>query len=217
MRPIGATTVPSSRRWRRRWALLALFLLLLGLLYGTRFALLGAAGRFLVRSDALARADAIYVLGGAPVERGMEGARLLAEGWAPKLFFTGEGIDQVLACYGITQTEADMSMHVALGEGAPLERLHPLRVATSTFEEAEAIRQEAGIRHQDTIIVVTTEFHTRRVKGVFAKAFADSGVTVLVHGASSMRYDAKRWWDSEEGLIMVNNEYMKLLYYALMH
>jgi hypothetical protein len=28
-------------------------------------------------------------------------------------------------------------------------------------------------------------------------------------------YDPERWWDTEEGLLMVNNEYVKLLYYAL--
>jgi hypothetical protein len=33
--------------------------------------------------------------------------------------------------------------------------------------------------------------------------------------ANSLVYDSDSWWTSEEGLLMVNNEYVKLLYYLV--
>lgn len=63
--------------------------------------------------------------------------------------------------------------------------------------------------------MVSTEFHLRRVRWVFRRNFKGTGITVLVQPAQSRRYDAARWWASEEGLLMVNNEYVKLAYYLL--
>ena len=68
-----------------------------------------------------------------------------------------------------------------------------------------------------TIVVITTDLHTRRVKRVFAKRFEGSGINVLVNAAPSSEYDPEHWWDSEPGLLMVNNEYVKTLYYFLKH
>lgn len=50
---------------------------------------------------------------------------------------------------------------------------------------------------------------------MFRQRFAGSGINVLVHAVPSSEYDAKLWWRSEEGLLMVNNEYVKALYYAI--
>jgi len=38
-----------------------------------------------------------------------------------------------------------------------------------------------------------------------------------VQAAPSSEYDVNAWWNSEQGLLMVNNEYVKTLYYLLKH
>jgi hypothetical protein len=38
---------------------------------------------------------------------------------------------------------------------------------------------------------------------------------VIVRGADPIPYKIKGWWKYEKGMIMVNNEYMKLVYYGL--
>lgn len=190
-------------------------LLLMG--WFLRIPLLKGLGGFLIHDDPLSHADAIYVLGGSPVERGEEGARLVLAGYATRAVFTGEPRNELLEAFGIDSSEAGLGMHIAEQHGLTAERVEGLHQGTSTAEEAQAVRAHAERIGADTIIVVTTEFHTRRVSRVFRRAFRGTGTVVLVRAARSNRYDADRWWDSEEGLIMVNNEYMKLLYYAFKH
>jgi hypothetical protein len=48
-------------------------------------------GRWLVREDTLARADALYVLGGSVGERPVEAGDLFLAGWAPSSPSTAGG------------------------------------------------------------------------------------------------------------------------------
>lgn len=201
-------------RWTiRLFALLGLLLLA----WVFRVPVFKSIGSFLIHEDPLAHADAIYVLGGSPVERASEGARLVQSGYAPLAVFTGEPSNELLEAFGIDSSEAGLGMYIAHRQGLSIERMEELRKGTSTAEEAEAVRAHAGGIGADTIMVVTTEFHSRRVSRVFRRAFRGSDTVVLVRTARSNRYDAERWWESEEGMIMVNNEYMKLLYYLFRH
>lgn len=206
-----------SRPASRRFAILAALMVLLLAGWLCRTALLRATGRFLIREDALVQADAIYVLGGSPEDRTMEAMRLQQEGWAPRIICTGETVNDLLLLHGIARTEAALGRDVAHREGFPPEQLELLERGTSTFEEALAVLGHAHGRGYDTVMVVTTDFHTRRVGQVFRKRLGPAGITVVVRAARSARYDADRWWTSEDGLIMVNNEIMKLGWYALRH
>lgn len=201
-----------------RWTLRLLALALVGLLLWIfRLPLLRQAGSFLIREDQLAHADLLYVLGGSPMERAAEGARLVREGYAPRAVFTGSLPNELMQLFGIDSTEAGIGMHVADLAGLEHSRMEALNEGTSTAEEAAAVLAHASVHGADTIIVVTTEFHSRRVGQVFRKAFRGTSTVLIVRAARSQRYDADQWWRSEEGMIMVNNEYMKLLYYAVKH
>ncbi len=214
-----ASVTPS--RWKRllRWWGLraAVVLALCALGWALRHPIARGIGAFLIQEDALAQADALYVLGGSPVERAAEGARLVRAGFAPVAVFTGAPVNEQLAAFGIDSCEAGIGAAIALASGLATDRCVILRAGTSTQEEAAAIRGHAASIGADTVIVVTTEFHTRRVSRVMRKALRGTGITAIVRGARSHRYDADRWWASEEGLIMVNNECVKLLYYTLKH
>ncbi|MBL7982091.1 MAG: YdcF family protein [Flavobacteriales bacterium] len=198
----------------RLWKVgLAVFFVVI--LWSAREAILRDMGRLLIKEDELMHADLIYALGGAPLERGQELAALLAKGSAPMGVTTGGNPSHSLQAYGMDVLETELTRQAALRVGADQQQLDTLARGTSTWEEAAHVLADARSRGADTIIVVTTEFHTRRVGRVFRKRFKGSGVVVLVHGARSLDYDPQRWWDTEEGLLMVNNEYVKLLYYAL--
>lgn len=189
--------------------------MLVGIAYLLRVPLLRTVGNFLIREDTRVPCDAIFVLGGAPVERGQQGARLLAEGLAPLVLCTGSQVPLTLQALGFTHTEAELSRHAAIASGADSTRIHAFNVGTSTFEEAEAIVAHAIQSGYTDIMVVSTEFHLRRVRRVFRARAKGTAVNVHVQGARSQVYDSQRWWESEEGLLMVNNEYVKLLYYWL--
>jgi uncharacterized SAM-binding protein YcdF (DUF218 family) len=194
------------------WWFFALLLVVLALWF-FRYPLLRATGNVLIKNDPLHHADAIYVLGGASVDRGVAAAELLQKGLAPIAYCTGENIPQSLLGEGLLITEAQLTTNVMLHEGA--QDVLPIPEGTSTWDESHIILDHARQLAADTIIVVTTDFHSRRVGRVFRSPFRKAGITVLVYGAPASVYDAQRWWETEEGLLMVNNEYVKLLYYWL--
>ncbi|MFZ1695095.1 MAG: YdcF family protein [Flavobacteriales bacterium] len=204
-----------SRAVRWMWRIGVLLAILLGC-FLLRVQFLSALGNWLIAEDELQKADAIVVLGGAPVERGPVGAQLLREGWAPLMICTGERVHDVLALHGIIRSEAALSLDAAQLDSAWLRKVDLLQVGTSTQEEAMAIRDFAIENSLSSIIVVTTEFHTRRAGKVFRKALGPD-VQVIMRAAPGTDYVAERWWESEAGLIMVNNECMKTLYYAVKH
>lgn len=195
-------------------SLIAMILLLV-LVWAFRYPLLRTTGRFLIKEDPHAKGDVLIVLGGAPVERGIAAAGFFKEGAAQQAVFTGSVIPQSVQAAGLSRTEASLTRDIALWAGIPAGEAHLLEIGTSTWEESIAVRDLALTSGYDTVVVVTTEFHTRRVGRVFRKVLGPSGITVFVRAARATRYDAQHWWRTEEGLLMVNNEYMKLLYYAI--
>lgn len=215
----GSAAVVLHRIWEFLVGRVMLTLIALAILLGTAYALrkplLRVTGDFLVREDPRRPCDAIYVLGGAPLERGERGGELLLEGLAPVVFCTGELVPSTLLTLGLTHTEGELSRHAAIEAGADSTSVFALNVGTSTFEEAEAIIAHALQAGYTNIAIVSTEFHLRRVRRVFRKRAKGTAVAVHVVAAASQSYDSARWWESEEGLLMVNNEYVKLLYYWL--
>ena len=194
-----------------KW-LLALIILFFAA-YLCRHPILRACGNFLITPDPLVHADAIYVLGGASLERGTEAGRLYREGWAPLVICTGGVVPQLYRAENIDRTEAEVTHDVAIRKGVAAYHCLALEVGTSTKEEADAILVFAQQHDQDTVIIATSLFHLRRVRSVFRKSFERAGITVVLTGAPSMQFDEQRWWEKEEGLMMCQNEYVKLLYY----
>ncbi len=196
-------------------ALVIVVLLAVG--YGLRLPILRATGAMLIAEDVRVPCDAVYILGGSPLERGTLGGELLVQGLSPVVYCTGSMIPTTLLTLGLTHTEADLSRIAAMRAGADSARVIALREGTSTFEEAEVIIAHAELHGHKDIGIISTEFHSRRVGRVFRKRAKNTGLLVHVFIASSLRYDSERWWESEEGMMMVNNEYVKLLYYLIKH
>jgi hypothetical protein len=62
-------------------------------------------------------------------------------------------------------------------------------------------------------MVLSSKLHTHRINEVFRKKLKDAGITLVVRGAPSSQFDEMHWWQSENGLIAVNNEWIKRMYY----
>ena len=185
-----------------------------GGLWAFRGPLLRGLGAFLIREDALRHADALYVLGGASLDRGHEAARVMQAGWCDHAWFTGSNIPTSLESVGIRMPEADVSLLAARRAGLPVGRGSALHYGTSTAEEADAILVHAHRAGHDTIMVLSSKFHLRRIHRVFARHPQARGITVLLHGAPAVLFREEEWWRYEDGLVMLANEYLKLVYYA---
>lgn len=171
------------------------------------------AGNYLIASQLPEKADAVYVLSGGPDTRGKEGAKLYFTGFSNKIYCTGENKHEFLQLFDIDLNEAEMTARALKLEGVPDSVIFTLPIGTSTHEEAALIAHHSKQKGFKKIIVVSDKFHTRRMRYVLQSHFRKSDVECLIVGAPSLVYNENRWWAKENGLIMVNNEYLKLLYY----
>ena len=204
--------------FKRRW-----FQVLLGttiviiLLIAFRYPILRAAGNHLIDIDEPQAVEAIVVLGGNSKDRATHGAHLYQQGHTPLVICTGGNVPSVLEAIDTTLYESEISAALAHRLGVPRNHLVALKKSTSTLEEAQEVKAYCEAEDLKRIGVLSSMMHTNRVRNVFEKEFEGSEIELLIFGAPSTRYDESQWWNSEEGMIMVNNEYMKLLYYFIKH
>ncbi|RMG19365.1 MAG: YdcF family protein [Bacteroidetes bacterium] len=201
------------RNLKRLLIFLGILLVLFGTAYLLRGPLLRAAGNFLIAEDEIKKVDAVFVLSGGAYERSREAANIYKSGFAPRIITTGKLESQVLKALGMRISDAELSKQALLSFEVPDSLITTLKEGTSTFEESEHILGFSEHANFNRIAVVTSKFHTRRARWVFRKKFKDSNIDVFITGADPENYDISRWWEYEESLIFVNNEYVKLLYY----
>lgn len=168
---------------------------------------------YLISEDEPVRCEAIFVLGGDSYDRGNYAIKLFEKGFSNKIICVGENIPNIFKSLGITYSESEVTK-LTIQKAVPENKIEVLKTGTSTMEEARAIVKYCLTHEIGKAIVITSRFHTRRVRKVFEPLSKPHNVQLLIAGAPSSVYSEKEWWKSEEGLIMVNNEYVKLMYYA---
>jgi len=189
---------------------------LLGLLsFAFRRPLMRAAGSWLIVEDAPETCDALFILSGGALDRSKEAYRLVRSGYAPFVVCTGENVPSLLELLDLNITESELTRKALNRLGLADSLIRIMHNGSSTREEADLILNYAISGRFKTVMVLSDKFHTRRVQNVFRKRFEDAGIKLLVIGAPSTRYHEMNWWANEAGLLMVNNEYIKLIYYFL--
>jgi len=191
---------------------LAVFLLSV-IVYVFRTPLLRCSASSFIVEDELQKADALFVLSGGGYDRGNEAAKIFRQGFAPKIVCTGGNPFVELRVFDIDTLESDMT-------AANLRRLDiadsliiEIRKGTSTKEESEIILNYCKEQRIKRAIVLSSKLHTYRVMQVFKKKLEEAGIEVIIRGALSSRFNEMLWWQSEDGLIAVNNEWIKRMYY----
>jgi uncharacterized SAM-binding protein YcdF (DUF218 family) len=196
-------SLKEQRRWRwRRWVAL---LALAAAVWLSRAYWLRGIGEFLVRAEEPQRADAIAVLAGdGNGLRLLKALDLVRQGFAPLILITGP-----YAAYG--NNEADMAIDWAVRRGASKEILAPVRMrARSTVAEVQNLNPELGRRGLKKVVVVTSNFHTRRARAVLNR-YGLPGVQFIVVASPDEDFDPKDWWHSREAKKVVLLEYAKLV------
>lgn len=165
----------------------------------------------------MAHADVVCVLGGGARDRGRAATVLYRQGFTDRFICTGGQVPGDVEVMGMPFTESDLTGYQLVANGVPAAAVLSLRAGTSTQEEADALLPRLLADGVDTVVIVSHRFHLRRIHGVFTARYRRAGITVLLHGAPTEAFDERTWWRTEQGMIMVFNEYAKLLYYALKH
>lgn len=92
------------------------------------------------------------------------------------------------------------------------ERLIQIGCVDSTFDESKALRKWCADENIESVILVTNPLYSRRARWIFDKMLGGR-VRIQIATTECDDYNSETWWTSEEGLIAVNNEYVKLAYY----
>lgn len=201
-----------QKRSVRKWGVVLSLLILCAVFHKQ---ILGGLGNFLMVEDEKQHSDALVVLGGNSYERGLEALNLFHEGWSDAIICTGGNVPTVLAAIDTIIFEAEITKSMLVKKGISENKVEALTESTSTKEESAEILAYCKAHQLKKITVISSKLHMRRVRMVFEEAFKDQEIEVVYRGAPSQAYDEGVWWKSEAGLIMVNNEYVKYLYYLI--
>jgi uncharacterized SAM-binding protein YcdF (DUF218 family) len=204
-----------SPRIKKILKIVGIFLLFILLIVSLRRPLMRSVGNYLIDEDQLRKADAIFVLSGNPGDRAKEAAKLFTSGFAPMIICTGESVPTLFEVINVKMDEATLSEIALKKEKVDSNKIEVIHEGTSTREESHVILRYCKQNGLKKIIVVSDKFHTNRINYAFRSIFEKGGIEVILRGAPSSGYKEDNWWAEEAGLLMVNNEYVKLFYYYI--
>jgi uncharacterized SAM-binding protein YcdF (DUF218 family) len=194
---------------------LALAAVLLGLYVG-RHRVLPALARFLDVSEPAQATDYVMVLGGDLETRPFAAAAFLRAGLARKALMANiqPSVDSL---DGIVASEQDLIRAVLVRQGVAPDAIGrlPGKECRSTFDEACALAEFLAAEPDSSVTVVTSSYHTRRVRMIFRKVLGERAVRVHFRGVPSDGFNENNWWHFEGGLLAYLNEYLKLAFYLV--
>jgi uncharacterized SAM-binding protein YcdF (DUF218 family) len=196
--------VPRSRIFRNATIALAVAAILI---FSTRTQWMRWMGEFLVLSDSPARADVAVVLAGDYTgDRIARAAELVKAGYVPKILVSGPS-----SAYGVH--ESDLAIPFAVKHGYPREWFIPCpHLATSTYDETRAILDDLRKLHARRVLVVTSNYHTRRAGRIFRAAAPDLEIRII--SAPTREFEPHSWWVTREGRKTLFFEWCKTIAYA---
>jgi uncharacterized SAM-binding protein YcdF (DUF218 family) len=178
-------------------------------------------GNFLIFGQQPQKADVIVVLNGRDTERALAAADLYANGYANLIvlpcivkqpgtdeFWKRVGEDfktkiffqRAIEALGVQESDFKM-----IGNGV-----------TSTFDEAKVTREFIMEKGFDSIIVVTSKWHSKRTYYTFKSVFKnDDQITIAIYPTKYDTFNADNWWEKESQAEAVFREYVRLIYYAI--
>jgi uncharacterized SAM-binding protein YcdF (DUF218 family) len=170
-------------------ALLFLALLCLAV-YLARHPLMRFAGDGLIVEDKLEKSDAIILLSDDNfyADRATRAAELYRQNLAPTVVASGVRLRPYA---GISE----LMSHDLIERGVPKERivLFP-QDADNTREEAEALQSLITQKGWKSVIIVTSNFHTRRARYIFRKVFP-ADIKIAIASARDADFDPSNWYE----------------------
>jgi uncharacterized SAM-binding protein YcdF (DUF218 family) len=199
---------PASQRKRQQIGgiistlVVVVFLIVLcAALYFARHPIMRFAAESWVVDEPAAHADAIVVLSDDNYygDRATHAAQLFRQGVAPIVVASGR---KLRPNAGISE----LIEHDLIERGVPKENIIALaHRAANTKEEAQAIAQLARQNHWKTLVIVTSNYHTRRTRYIFNKMIPP-GITATVASAPDGDFNPENWWEKRESIKVFTHE-----------
>jgi len=173
--------------------ILLFFLVICTVLYLLRGPILRFTGESWIIEDSLDKADALIVLSDDNfyADRATRAAELFREGKAPVVVASGRRLRPKA---GI----AELMVHDLEERAVPKEKIvRFVHDGDSTKEEAEALRKLVKEKKWRSVIVVTSNYHTRRARYIFRRVFPQ-GIEIRVASARDGDFDPQHWWEKRK-------------------
>lgn len=187
----GKQPRPRTKRRILPWILAsAVVLLLAG--YLARGPMLTALGSYMVQAGPPMKADIVLVpAGDFAGNRIRKAAELVRQGFASQVLVSGPA-----GMYG--SYECDLAIAYAVNAGFPESYfIHFENHALSTREEAEVIVPELRRRGIQDVLLVTSNYHTRRAGYNYRRIAPDLNFNVVA--VKDPDFTPETWWHSREG------------------
>ena len=198
-------------RWKKGIIIVAVIFIALFLL---REPIMIYAGSALVAQDKPREADAIVVLMGSVPDRVAHGADLYREGYVDSLLMvrTEEYEDyEVMEKMDLeVPGTVDINVDIARQMGVPEEDITVIEYGSdSTFDEVVAIKEYLKGKDKESLIVVTSKYHSARAEATFERVLDE--VEIISSPSPYDPFDAEKWWKERAHTRSVILEYQKLL------
>jgi uncharacterized SAM-binding protein YcdF (DUF218 family) len=180
--------------------------LAIGLLWVFRVFIFRTATKLWIVSERLDQADAIVVLGGG-----------LGVRPAAAALYKRDISKRILAA----TAETDRGRHANLNRDMLIRHEVPPTAidgfsywVLSTCGEAQAVREWAKNSAMSVIIPIDI-FSARRVRWIFNRVLAPTGICAIVYAATPPEYSMDDWWKHEAGWTAFRIELIKYAHYRL--
>jgi len=181
-------------------ALLLVVLIALGLVFEQR--ILGAIGSYLIDAESPVKADIAVVLAGdGRGNRILKAGELVKQGFVSSALVSGPDGN-----FGFS--ECDLAIPFAVKAGYPESYfVHFENTARSTYDEARVVVEELHRLGVHSVLVVTSDYHTRRAGRMYRNAAPDLRITMVA--APDTYFTQDGWWHNREGQKTALYEWMK--------
>jgi uncharacterized SAM-binding protein YcdF (DUF218 family) len=184
-----------------------LFLVVLcAAVYLARRPILRFAGQSWIVDETLEHADAIIVLSDDNfyADRVTRAAELMRDGKASLVVASGRRLRPYA---GI----AELMQHDLIERGVAKDKILVFpHDADSTRDEAEALANFVTEKKWTTVLLVTSNYHTRRARYVFRKIFPGN-VQLAVVSARDGDFDPQQWWEKRKSLKYFTREFLGMI------
>lgn len=152
--------------------------------------------------------DAICVLGGGTVERAIKGLKLYNKYNPRFLIVTGDS--QFWPDKNLNW--ADMASLFFEKRGVNKKNIVSLK-STSTNEDISAIIKFAEDKKINNLIIISSLFHTGRIKRLIDKKIKNKNLNIYVKASNNFQYNKYNWYKKEKGFLFFFNEILKHMFY----
>jgi uncharacterized SAM-binding protein YcdF (DUF218 family) len=174
---------------------LLVFAALLFVVYLVRRPILTAIGEYWIIDDPASQAEALIILSDDDFvgSRAAKAADLYHEGRAPRIVASGRMLRPYAGIGELIQRDLT-------DRGVPTSAIEIYRHnARDTLDEAQTLRSLVVGKKWKHVVVVTSNYHTRRARYIYQKMFP-LGVQVDVASAKDPEFDVSDWWEHKPGV-----------------